>query len=114
MSFSIKEGVLISAQSLAADFVTDKLETRYHDIAFVQATYTGADANDAVMTMQGSADGTNWDTYSSSATTLTPSGSGSASMEKEKLGAAYIRVAVSNGTNTTGTITLRYVLKASK
>jgi len=118
MSYSIKEGILTVAsaatRSMATAFVTDKLDCRYEDLAFIQASYTGSDAADASMTLESSLNGVSWDSYATSLTTLDDVGTGSGSIEKEKLGGAYIRISYDPGANTVGTISFKYLLKSSR
>ena len=115
MSYANIEGVLITSQSMAAAFTTAALEARNHDIGFFQANWTGSDSGTASMSLQGSSNAAGpWDTYSTSSTLLATVGTGSASMEKEKLGPAYVRVSFTPNANTTGTVTIKYILKSSK
>lgn len=91
-------------------FVTDGLHSEGNAIMLhsgewqVQASLLGSNA-DALLTIQQSADGNNWDNVVDGANIVIPSG-GSVTFEDVVFTGVYIRFVYDNDTNTSGNVTL--------
>lgn len=92
---------------------TAGIDTSYFRYLSIQGVWSGADATDATIIPEFSNDGNNWEQDTSSAAAVTiGAAAGSDGWEWPRaLGWRYVRVAYTPNTNSTGTLTLYYMLK---
>lgn len=81
-----------------------------YKIMGVVADWTGLNATDATLKFQGSLDGSVWDDIGSAYTIATAAGHKSFSLVDEPY--KYARIVYTKGTNSTGTVTVKYILRA--
>jgi ABC-type branched-subunit amino acid transport system permease subunit len=112
MGLLLEEKVLWDSQSLAANKDSDAVDTRYFGSAGVLLVWAGASATDAAVKLQFSFDKTNWYDISGMTKTIgAASGSQLFELTRDKLSFPWIRASLSKGSETTGTATVRYILK---
>jgi hypothetical protein len=115
LGYSNKEDTYWSAVSLAANYDGDAIETRNIDLGLMTLVWEGATATDAVIKLQRSLDKTTWFDIASQTKTI---GAASGSFEYEltpaNLSSGWIRALLTKNTETTGTATLKYLLKGDR
>lgn len=115
MGYSNKEDTYWSAVSLAADKTGDAIETRNIDLGLMTLVWTGATAVDAVIKLQRSLDQITWfDITSQTKTIGAATGSHEYELTPANLSSGWIRATLTKNSETTGTATLKYLLKGDR
>ena len=93
--------------SLAASFNTSGTPSHDYEMATIQMTWSGANATDAVAQIEVSNDNTNWNNLGGTPGRATLSSAADTQIWMlQDIAFKYLRLAYSNGTNTTGTATI--------
>lgn len=95
--------------SMSSDFTTSALDVLYFDMGALQINWSGADATDGVVIIQGSIDGVNWCDIPTGRTI--DMAAGSQLFNVTSYGFRWVRLKFSANTNTTGTFNALSVLK---
>lgn len=104
---------LATSRSMAASFETGAIDVRGITIAAFEIEWSGADATDATIKLQGSVTGVNWCDIENSSTTISAA-AGDALWELHDIGVARVRAVFTANTNTTGTISIIGATKADR
>ena len=110
MGLLIDEKTHWSGVSLAADKNGDPIEVRYFKSMGLFLTWADASATDAVVKLQFSFDGTNFYDISGATQTI-GAASGSKLFEIATLAYPYLRVVLTKNTETTGTATIKFIMR---
>lgn len=103
------------AKSIATDANLAAIETRPVETGYFGIVWTGAGGSSAVVKLQDSGDGTNWDDLSGKTKTISaPSGHGNIKLNQDELLAPWIRAVITANGETTGTVNISYFLKGHK
>jgi len=94
---------LCTGKSLATDFNSGHWDVRGILIGAIELEWSGADAGDGSLFLEGTVTGVNWCKLSCSDVTITV-GAGHQLIEVKDIGVARIRIAYDAGANTAGTI----------
>lgn len=90
------------------------IKTQNIDHGSVQAVWSGSSHADATLKLQTSHDNVSWDDYPSGSMTLDTVGANSKTLQFPLLSFPYCRFAYDKGSNTTGTVVVRYLFKSKK
>jgi hypothetical protein len=97
--------LIVSAQSLAADYTdTARNFTGIKTVSY-QVIWTSADAVDATVKLQASLDGTNFEDYGTTYTMNAAAGNHAFAIT-DRGALQYFRIVYSHGSNTTGTMNI--------
>ncbi len=115
MGYSSKEETYWSGVSLAANYDGQSIETRNVACGEVALVWSGAAATDATVKLQESIDGSTWfDISTMSKTIAAASGSGLFKLTRDILMSSYIRAVLTKNSETTGTVTIKFLLKGDR
>jgi hypothetical protein len=106
-------GKLIDAAPMNTLKLSDALFTGDVNRGNVHIVWTGASHTDAVLKIQESVDGTNWEDIASMTHTLSTA-AGAKLLRLGDLDSPYLRANYAKGSNTTGTVTCFYYVKTLK
>lgn len=109
MGYSNQEGVVFENVSMAASYNSPAIETRYSSFGYLQLSWSSYDGS-GDFSLEVSADGQNWDAWPDSSETLNTAAD-SHSWMMDKVPAAYIRLKYTRTSGSTGTMTLRKLMK---
>lgn len=121
MGYANKEGVYwwdaaqTTAQSLAEDLNGLPLEVRNNSCGMISLVWSGAAATDAVVKVQDSVDGIAfYDISGKTVTIAAAAGSGAIKLTSAELLGAYIRLVITDNTESAGTITAKFIFKGDR
>lgn len=100
---------LLTAQSAGADFNSSNVDILYYKGYFISISWTGLDTTDSILKLQAGNDGTLF--HDATSVTLSTA-SGNHFFQVTEAFYKFFRLNFDNGTNTTGTISATYVVKA--
>ncbi len=100
----------LNAVAAGSDHTSSSVNILSYRVAGVMATWASLDQTDGTLQFQGSLDGTTWDNIGSATTLSTASGHKFFSLVDEPY--KLMQLVYVHGTNTTGTVTAKYVLRA--
>lgn len=102
--------IIPAATPANANYTTDFINVLSYSMAAVQFIGASLDTNDGVIKLQDSLDGSNWNDISGMSLTIT-AGASVNMLRVPNLTGAYLRAVWTKGTNTTGTVTAKIILK---
>lgn len=102
--------IWLNAVTAAVDVNSSEVNILPYKVMGVVADWTGLNHTDGTLKFQGSMDTVVWDDIGSVYTIATASGHKSFSLIDEPY--KYARIVYTHGTNTTGTLTVKYILRA--
>lgn len=101
---------LWTAITAATTVTSTPVNITAYKVAGVVVSWTGLNHVDGTIQFQGSVDGTNYDNIGSATTLATAAGHQSFSLVDEPY--SFFQIVYTHGTNTTGTLTASYMLRA--
>ncbi len=101
---------LLNAADASMDVTTSSVNILAYRIAGVMANWASLDQTDATLQFQGSLDGVLWDNIGAATTLNTATGHQFYSLIDEPY--KFMHLVYVHGTNTLGTVTIKYVLRA--
>lgn len=107
---SVSNTVLLNAVPAGVSLTSPAVNILGYSTTGIVVSWAGLNTTDATVQFQGSVDGTFYDNIGSATTLSTASGHQSFSLVDEPY--QYFHVVYTHGTDTTGTITVSYILRA--
>lgn len=102
--------ILLNAVTAAADVTSSAVYIMPYNVVGVMANWSGLNAANGTLQFQGSLDQVIWDNIGAATTLSAASGHQSYSLVDEPY--SYFRIVYVHGTNSAGSLTVKYVLRA--
>lgn len=102
--------VLVNAVSAAVNFTSAAINVLPYKVTGLMISWASLNQTDSSIQLQGSVDGTIYENIGSAVPLNSASGQDGVSLIDEPY--KYVRAAFSHGTNTTGTVTIKYIQRA--
>lgn len=106
----VETTILFNGVSAAVSVNSDAINVLPFKVVGVMANWAGLNTADATLQFQGSMDTVIWDNVGSATTLVASTGHQSFSLIDEPY--QYVRLVYTHGTNTSGTLTVKYILRA--
>ncbi len=103
---------LLNALAANADHTSAAIECLSYQVVGLMANWATLDQTDATLKFQGSLDNSVWDDIGSAYSIASASGHKSFFLDLNSDPYKYFRAVYTKGTNTTGTVTVKYVMRA--
>lgn len=102
--------ILLNAVTAAADINSSAVYIMPYNVVGVMANWSGLNAANGTLQFQGSLDQVIWDNIGAATTLSAASGHQSYALVDEPY--SYFRIVYTHGTNSAGSLTIKYVLRA--
>lgn len=108
--------IAITAIPMSAGFTSEAYDFIDRDLFSLQAVWSGADAVDATIMIQGSNNKIDWVDFNSTECAIRLNSAASTDMfdSNQQISCHWLRAVYSEGANTAGTLALYFLIKSSK